>query len=189
MFAAGAVDTMLSGVLKFDPKVPKQTKNEVVVKLMDSFHNPVLRQPSRLKLEITSRNNSGFLNWAFVDNRDGSYSGHYLAVEVGTYELCVLLDGNLLGSCPFIANVYSSKKRTDGKRTSFSSRILSIARMTTHRLFPGEYFPKAHDDKVLVWEDESVLFDALANDFFAGDNTSIIDFSQVIYRKSVPFLT
>lgn len=110
---------MLSGVVKFDPKVPKQTKNEVVVKLMDSFHNPVLRQQSRLKLEITSRNNPGFLNWAFVDNLDGSYSGHYLAVEVGTYELCVSLDGNRFGSCPLVANVYSSKKRTDGRHTSF----------------------------------------------------------------------
>lgn len=102
---------MLSSIIKFDSKVPKQTKNEVVVKLVDSFYNPVLWQQSRLKLEITSKNNSGFLNWAFVNNSDGSYSGHYVAMEVGTYELCVSVDRTLFNSCPFVVNVYSSKKR------------------------------------------------------------------------------
>ncbi|XP_031396254.1 protein GAMETE EXPRESSED 2 isoform X2 [Punica granatum] len=146
---AGEVDMTLSGVVELHPKVPKHIKNEVVVRLMDSFYNPVLGQQSRLKLEITSKNNSDFLNWAFVNNSDGSYSGHYVAMDVGTYELCVSFDGNPFKSCPSIVNAYSS-----------------------------EYFPQAYNDTASVWEDESIAFDALENDFFAGDNASILNFSQ-----------
>jgi len=45
----------------------------------------------------------------------------------------------------------------------------------------GEYFPKANDDTLSIWEDESVAFDALANDYFAGDNASIVEYSNVRY--------
>lgn len=45
----------------------------------------------------------------------------------------------------------------------------------------GDYFPKANDDTVSIWEDESIAIDALANDYFAGDNASIVEFSKVRY--------
>lgn len=102
----------LSGVLKYAPKVPKLIKNEIVVKLLDSFSNPITLQQSRLKLEIGSINSSG-LSWMFVDNNDGSYVAHYLAKDVGTYELCASFDGNHFLPCPFGVNVYSSKYGND----------------------------------------------------------------------------
>ncbi|XP_010105140.2 protein GAMETE EXPRESSED 2 [Morus notabilis] len=146
----GAVNTSLSGVVKFSPKVPKLVKNEVVVQLVDSFNNPVMSQQTRLKLEVTPmKNTSSFSNLLFVDNNDGSYMGHYVAEDIGTYQICASFDDKRLSPCPFEVNVYSS-----------------------------EYFPKAFDDKIFVWEDESIAFDALANDFFAGDNASILEFSQ-----------
>lgn len=43
----------------------------------------------------------------------------------------------------------------------------------------GEYFPKAYDDVVSVWEDESIAYSTLENDYFAGGNASIVDFSKV----------
>lgn len=43
----------------------------------------------------------------------------------------------------------------------------------------GEYFPKAYDDSVSLWEDESIAFNALGNDYFAGENATIIGFSNV----------
>lgn len=46
--------------------------------------------------------------------------------------------------------------------------------------FLGEYFPKVSNDTVHVWEDESIAFDALENDYFAGGNASIVEFSNVI---------
>ncbi|KAH9683533.1 protein GAMETE EXPRESSED 2 [Citrus sinensis] len=148
---ASDVNMTLSGVVKFTPKVAKLITHEVVVQLLDSYSNPVLSQQSRLKLEITSMNSSGFSSWMFVDNNDGSYSGHYLAMDVGTYEMCVSYDGTNFSLCPFLVNVYSS-----------------------------QYFPKAYDDKVSVWEDESIALDALANDYFAGNNASIIEFSKPV---------
>jgi hypothetical protein len=47
--------------------------------------------------------------------------------------------------------------------------------------YTGEYFPKANDDILSIWEDESIAFDALANDYFADDNASIVEFSKVRY--------
>ncbi|GLU08406.1 hypothetical protein SLE2022_253210 [Rubroshorea leprosula] len=155
---AGEVNISLSRVMKFDIKATKLIKNEIVVELLDSFGNPVLSQQSRLKLELASVNRSGFTTWMFENNNDGSYTGHYLAMEVGTYELCVSLDGKHILPCPFGINVYGS-----------------------------EYFPKAYSDAISVWEDESVAFDVLANDYFAGDNASIVEFSKPGYGSLLQY--
>ncbi|XP_004298140.1 PREDICTED: protein GAMETE EXPRESSED 2-like [Fragaria vesca subsp. vesca] len=146
---AGSVDPLCSTVVKFSPKVARMINNEVVVQLGDSFFNPVLSHQSGLKLEIVSVNSSGFSSSLFVDNNDGSYTVHYMAKDVGTYEICASFDGKRISSCPFGVNVYNS-----------------------------EYFPKAENDTVAVWEDESIAFDVLANDYFAGNNASVIEFSK-----------
>ncbi|KAG8655509.1 hypothetical protein MANES_04G046000v8 [Manihot esculenta] len=148
IYVLGKVDVSLSKVVKFSPKVPKLIENEMWVQLMDSFSNHVLSQQSLLKLEIAV-NRSGFSTEMFVDNNDGSYTCQYMAKDVGTYEMCVSFDGLHLMPCPFGVNVYG-----------------------------GEYFPKAYDDKISVWEDESIAFDVLANDYFAGHNASIVEFSK-----------
>ncbi|KAK7329466.1 hypothetical protein VNO77_23635 [Canavalia gladiata] len=146
---AGEVNISLSSVVSFSSKVPKMSKNEVVVQLVDSYSNPVLSQHSRLKLEIASINSSGFSTWNITDNKDGSYSCIYMAKDVGTYEICASFDGKRFMPCPFSINVYSS-----------------------------EYFPKANNDTMSIWEDQSIAIDALANDYFAGDNASIVEFSK-----------
>ncbi|XP_022864989.1 protein GAMETE EXPRESSED 2 isoform X1 [Olea europaea var. sylvestris] len=145
----GNVNLSLSGVVKFAPKVSKLIKNEIVVQLMDSYHNPVLLQQSKLKLEIASINRSASSTWTFSDNNDGYYTGSYLANDVGTYELCASYDGNRFVPCPFGVNVYS-----------------------------GEYFPKVYNDTISVWEDESVAFNVLENDYFAVGNASIVEYSK-----------
>lgn len=106
---AGRVNASLSGVMKFSPKVLKLMKNNIVVQLVDSYTNPILLQQSKLKLEIASVNRSGFLTWMFVDNKDGSYTGSYLAKDTGTYEICASFDGNRFSPCPFGVAVYTSK--------------------------------------------------------------------------------
>ncbi|XP_018632337.1 protein GAMETE EXPRESSED 2 isoform X5 [Nicotiana tomentosiformis] len=145
----GKVNISLSGPVKFSPKVAKLTKNEITVRLMDSYSNPVLLQQSKLKLEIGSVNRSGFSTWTFVDNKDGTYNGSYMAKDVGTYELCALFEGMRFLPCPFGVNVYTS-----------------------------EYFPRVQNDSVWVWEDDSIAFDALENDYFAGHNITIFEFSK-----------
>lgn len=147
--SAGEVNTSVSGVVKFAPKVPALINNEIVVQLMDSFSNPVLLQQSKLKLEIGSINGSESSTSVFIDNNDGSYTVSYLAKEVGTYEICASFDGKHFLPCPFGVNVYSS-----------------------------EYFPKAKNDLVSVWEDESIAFSTLKNDYFSGGNASIAEFSK-----------
>ncbi|XP_035539142.1 protein GAMETE EXPRESSED 2 isoform X3 [Juglans regia] len=155
---AGEVNTSLSGVLRFSPKVPRLIKNEIIVQLLDSFQNPVFSQQSRLKLEIVSRNNSEFSSWMFVDNNDGSYTVHYMAKDVGTYEMCASFNGISFSPCPFGVNVYSS-----------------------------EYFPSAYSDTISVWEDESIAFDALANGYFAGDNASIAEYTKPDHGSLVQY--
>ncbi|GMH08294.1 hypothetical protein Nepgr_010134 [Nepenthes gracilis] len=149
---AGDVNITLSGVVKYSPQVQKKMKNEIIVRLMDSFYNPVLGGQSKLKLEIGSINDSGFKTWTFVDNNDGSYIGHYLLKDVGSYELCASFDGHRFLPCPFGVNAYSS-----------------------------EYFPRAYDDSVSVWEDESIVFNALGNDYFAGGNATILELSHPLH--------
>ncbi|MED6140343.1 hypothetical protein PIB30_092281, partial [Stylosanthes scabra] len=140
---AGEVNISLSSVLKFSSKVAKMSENEVLVQLMDSFSNPVLAQQPRLKLETTSANRSLFQALEIKDNKDGSYTCSFMAKDVGTYEICASFDGKKILPCPFSINVYSS-----------------------------EYFPKAKNDAVSVWEDQSVAIDVLANDYFPGDNAT-----------------
>ncbi|XP_027338299.1 protein GAMETE EXPRESSED 2 [Abrus precatorius] len=146
---AGEINISLSTVVWFSSKVPKLSKNEIVVQLVDSYLNPVPSQHSRLKLEIASNNSSGFSTWDIIDNKDGSYSCSYMVKDVGTYDICASFDGKRFTPCPFSINVYSS-----------------------------EYFPKANNDTISIWEDQSIAIDALANDYFAGDNASIAEFSK-----------
>ncbi|WZZ36656.1 hypothetical protein YC2023_020057 [Brassica napus] len=146
---AGEVNVASCIVTQFNAKVPKEIKNDIVVLLVDIFNNPVPSQPSRLNLEITSTNTSSFTTWNFVDNTDGTYIGSYLAMDVGTFRMCVTFDDKHIQPCPFDVNVYSSG-----------------------------YFPKAYDDEVNVWEDESISFYPLENDYVAGDNASLVGFSQ-----------
>ncbi|KAJ6366475.1 hypothetical protein OIU77_002959 [Salix suchowensis] len=146
---AGEVNVSLSTIQKFSLKAPKMIENEMAVQLVDSFFNPVLSQQSRLELEIASVNKSGFSSGDFVDNNNGTYSIRYVVKDVGTYEMCVSFDGKRLSPCPVGVNVYSV-----------------------------EYFPKAIDDNISVWEDESIAFDVLANDYYAGNNASIVTLSK-----------
>ncbi|KAI4330441.1 hypothetical protein MLD38_028731 [Melastoma candidum] len=146
---SGEANVSNSVIMKLEPKVPKMIRNEVIVNLMDSFCNPVISQQSRLKFHIASANSSGFRTWLFTDNKDGSYSGFYQAMDIGTYDITVLFDDLPLSFCPFMVNVYR-----------------------------GDYFPKAYDDEVSVWEDESTAFDVLLNDYYAGDNATIVNFNQ-----------
>lgn len=111
--SAGEVNISISGVVKFASKVSKLIENEIVVQLMDSFSNPVLLQQSKLKLEIGSINKSGFSTSMFIDNKDGSYTGSYVAKDVGTYEMCALFDGKHFLPCPFGVNVYNGKLNAD----------------------------------------------------------------------------
>ncbi|CAM8993172.1 unnamed protein product [Rhodiola kirilowii] len=146
---AGEVDISRSGVVQFEPKVSKLRKIEILVQVMDFYFNPIEAQESKLKLDISSVNGSKSETWMFVDNGNGSYAGFYMVRDVGTYELCVSFSGNQFQPCPFQVNVYS-----------------------------GEYFPRATNDQVSVWEDESTAFDVISNDYFAGQNVSIVNTSK-----------
>ncbi|KAK9139316.1 hypothetical protein Scep_008997 [Stephania cephalantha] len=142
----GAVNTELSGVIKFVAKVSKLVKNEIVVQLVDSFSNPIVFQETKLRLEFRFANASDFLFWKVLGNNDGSYGIYYRAKEIGAYDACVSFEGKNLSPCPFHISVYNS-----------------------------DYFPKAFNDTISVWEDESISFDVLENDFFArGSGTANI---------------
>lgn len=50
LIAAGEVDTSISGVVKYDRRVPMLINNESVVQLRDSFSNPIVSNQSKLTL-------------------------------------------------------------------------------------------------------------------------------------------
>ncbi|CAH1448373.1 unnamed protein product [Lactuca virosa] len=86
----------------------------------------------------------------FVDNRDGTYTGFYMAMNVGTYKICVSFDGMSISPCPFEVATYDR-----------------------------EYFPIAYGLDVSVWEDESIVFNALVNDYFVGGKAKVVEYESL----------
>ncbi|XP_026453766.1 protein GAMETE EXPRESSED 2-like isoform X1 [Papaver somniferum] len=152
------VNIELSKVVQYAAKVPKLVENHFSVELVDSFLNFVPFQQTKLSLEYRVVNSSGLLFWTFEDEMNGSYVGHYAAKDIGSYEICVSFEDKHLPPCPFWVYVYSS-----------------------------EYFPKAFNDAVFVWEDESVSFDALGNDYFAGGAANIIESSMPLHGSLLQY--
>ncbi|KAI3966660.1 hypothetical protein MKW92_047731 [Papaver armeniacum] len=152
------VNIELSKVVQYAAKVPKLVENHISVELVDSFFNFVPFQQTKLSLEYRVVNSSSLLFWTFEDKMNGSYVGHYAAKDIGSYEICVSFEDKHLPPCPFWVYVYSS-----------------------------EYFPKAYNDAVSVWEDESVSFDALGNDYFAGANANIVESSMPLHGSLLQY--
>lgn len=49
--------------------------------------------------------------------------------------------------------------------------------------FVENYFSEAYNDSISVWEDESIAFDVLANDYVPGGNFTITESSIVSYTN------
>ncbi|XP_068649169.1 protein GAMETE EXPRESSED 2 [Aristolochia californica] len=147
-----SVNTSISSVVKFSKKVTRLVRNVIVLQLADKFSNPVMSQQRKLAFDFRSPNSSEFVSWMFEDNGDGSYLGYYLVNNTGTCEICVSFEGNTLPPCPLEINVYRQ-----------------------------EYFPQAFNDTISVWENESVAFDVLRNDYFADGDISVIEESMPSY--------
>lgn len=94
--------------MNFTSKVPMTLKHEIVVQLLDSFSNPVVFERGKLRLKVDLQT-PGFKIWKFKDNKDGTYSGYFLALTVGTYEFSVSFYDTCLSPCPFLVNVYNGK--------------------------------------------------------------------------------
>ncbi|KAE8807088.1 protein GAMETE EXPRESSED 2 [Hordeum vulgare] len=155
---AGAVDTSLSSAPMFDPRIKRSVKNNVTVRLVDSFMNPVVSLEPQLRLQLTSANitapmnTSSFTAGEFVNNKDGSYTAHYVAKFLGLYGMCIMFENRQLTPCPF--------------------QVLVL---------PDEYFSEVRDDNISVWEDESVSFDILSNDYIAGGLADVVNLSSPLH--------
>ncbi|KAM0880715.1 hypothetical protein ACQ4PT_033404 [Festuca glaucescens] len=152
---ASAVSTFISTDPLFEPRVKRSVRNEVTVRLRDSFMNPVVSLEPKLRLQLTSANiptlvnTSSFAAEEFVNNKDGSYTTHYVARYLGSYSLCTQLDNTQLPPCPFEVHVLGD-----------------------------EYFSDVKNDNISVWEDESVSFDVLSNDYIAGGQAEGVNLSS-----------
>ncbi|XP_020523491.1 protein GAMETE EXPRESSED 2 isoform X2 [Amborella trichopoda] len=145
----GVVNTSISSIVKFFPEVKKQARNEIRIKLVDSFMNPVPSQKSKLKLETHYKNSTEALTWSFEEDTAGLFVGYYQASNLGKHKICVLFEDRPLLGCPLEFMVYESN-----------------------------YFPEAINDDVSVWEDESVAFDVLANDRFSDGTANFVGWSK-----------
>ncbi|KAM0880711.1 hypothetical protein ACQ4PT_033404 [Festuca glaucescens] len=154
----GAVSTFISTDPLFEPRVKRSVRNEVTVRLRDSFMNPVVSLEPKLRLQLTSANiptlvnTSSFAAEEFVNNKDGSYTTHYVARYLGSYSLCTQLDNTQLPPCPFEVHVLGD-----------------------------EYFSDVKNDNISVWEDESVSFDVLSNDYIAGGQAEGVNLSSPLH--------
>ncbi|VAI32663.1 unnamed protein product [Triticum turgidum subsp. durum] len=160
----GAVDTSLSRAPVFDPKAKRSVRNNVTVRLVDSFMNPVVSLEPKLRLQLTSANvtapmnASSFTAGEFVNNKDGSYTAHYVARYLGLYGMCIQFDSRQLAPCPF--------------------QVL---------ILPDEYFSEVREDHISVWEDESVSFDILSNDYIAVGLADVVNLSSPLHGEVVQY--
>ncbi|KAL5201804.1 hypothetical protein ABZP36_036158 [Zizania latifolia] len=161
--SAGLVNVSLSAVLMFDVKVKRSVKNKVTVLLVDSFMNPILHLESKLRFQQTSANTtipmnaSSFIVGEFIDNKDGSYTTHYVASHTGSYNICIQFEDGQLNPCPFEVHVVGD-----------------------------EYFSEVQNDSISVWEDESVSFDVLSNDYIAGSQ-AVVNLSSALHGSVLQY--
>ena len=78
-------------------------ENEVDVRLVDSFMNPVLSSESKVRFQLTS---TSIFGKEFVDNRDGSYTARYVINQLGSYGICVRFEDKDIAPCPFQVEVF-----------------------------------------------------------------------------------
>jgi hypothetical protein len=78
-------------------------ENEVDVRLVDSFMNPVLSLESKVRFQLTS---TSIFGKEFVDNRDGSYTARYVINQIGSYGICVRFEDKDIAPCPFQVEVF-----------------------------------------------------------------------------------
>ncbi|KAI0514236.1 hypothetical protein KFK09_010271 [Dendrobium nobile] len=154
----GFVDTSKSRVANFESEVKRLGEIEVLVELVDSYWNSVPSQEANLNLQLQGPNSSSILKTAFVENKDGPYIGYFSPRTPGTYNICVRFEEMILSPCPIKFLVYESK-----------------------------YFPRADNDSVSVWEDESVVFDVLSNDYVSDGQVSLIGFSKPLHGSLLQF--
>nr|GFA70692.1 hypothetical protein [Tanacetum cinerariifolium] len=145
----------MSKAVKYETKVSTSIENYVIVQLMDSYSNPVLSQQENLAVEIDAVNGSHSYPGGFIENHNGTYTGGYVLVDPGIYEISVSFNGTRFSPFPSEDIAYDS-----------------------------DVFPKAQDDRVDVWEDQSISFYALENDFFVGGNAKLVGFQKVSFEAS-----
>ncbi|KAK3133375.1 hypothetical protein QOZ80_6AG0535730 [Eleusine coracana subsp. coracana] len=160
----GAVNTSLSSVVISDTRAKRSVQNEVTVRLVDSFMNPVVSLESKLRFQLASAdiptpvNTTSFVPGKFDNNRDGSYTAHYMATYLGSYYICIQFEDKQLAPCPF--HVY---------------------------VLEDEYFSDVKNVSVSVWEDESVSFDVLLNGNIAGRKSEIVKSSSPVHGSVLQF--
>ncbi|XP_020585534.1 protein GAMETE EXPRESSED 2-like isoform X5 [Phalaenopsis equestris] len=148
----GLVDTVKSKVVNSESEVRSIGKIEILVELVDSFWNYVPSQEANLKLQLQGPNNTSLLKTTFIESKDGLYIGYYLPTSPGSFNICVSFEDKILSPCPVKFHVHESK-----------------------------YFPEANNDSVSVWEDESVVFDVLFNDYASDGQASLSEFSKPLH--------
>ncbi|KAI3939585.1 hypothetical protein MKX01_038540 [Papaver californicum] len=115
---------------------------------------------NRNSIKVVTINSKSFFSSIFTDTSSPSCVTTTTPPPppLGSYEICVSFGDKHLSPCPFWVFVYSS-----------------------------EYFPKAYNDAVSVWEDESVSFDALGNDYFDGGTANIVESSMPLHGSLLQY--
>ncbi|GJY30420.1 protein gamete expressed 2 isoform X1 [Tanacetum coccineum] len=157
---SGEVNLSISQVLKYDSKLTVFETGFITVKLMDSYHNPVMDRVKELYVDTGEHNirHHGYPLPPIQDNTDGTYTGGYFFKQTGNYELCVLFN-----------------------RTCFLPNPLGVI------VHGRAIYPTASDDRVDVWEDQSIGFYPLGNDFFVGGNAKIVEFQPPSYGSVLQY--
>ncbi|XP_043811486.1 protein GAMETE EXPRESSED 2-like isoform X7 [Manihot esculenta] len=153
------------------------------VYLFDIFQYPAFVELGSIKVQIVRENDSYYVQPSIVPIINGNGPAQELShTEISPAPSDVTMNisaGHFEVAASVFHVTYTAEKSGIYEIYVFCGNILlSGVQSFRKEVKAGEYFPKAYDDKISVWEDESIAFDVLANDYFAGHNASIVEFSK-----------
>ncbi|KAL4565769.1 hypothetical protein LXL04_029874 [Taraxacum kok-saghyz] len=142
---SGVVNISTSRTVNYETQVSSLGTHSVDIELKDSYYNPVLLPDSELSKLSFETKYLPITVILFINNKDGTYTCFYSPLVVDIYELCAFYNGNRINPCPF-----------------------------TVTTFKKEDFPIAYGTDVSCWEDESIGFEPLANDYTVSGKRKLV---------------
>lgn len=104
------MDLSKSTLVKYEAEVSQIVPNYFLVRLMDSYYNPVASQAQNLDLKIVSLDHHKYCYpFNFKENNNGTYTGGYMIMDPGRHELSITFKGQHFLPYPFGVNVLLGK--------------------------------------------------------------------------------
>ncbi|XP_038983820.1 protein GAMETE EXPRESSED 2 isoform X2 [Phoenix dactylifera] len=174
---------------------------DFTVYLEDMYHNPSPIEAEKLHVQILSKNGTFNVRPVILPLRNTSEHGpvagqtFFVSRPAGSHpalpaneDWTVKIIGKPTTRASEFNVSYTPKVSGEYEIWVFCGNIpLNNGHPYLMKVSPGEYFSEVCNDSISVWEDESVAFDVLLNDYVAGGIASIIESSTPFHGSLLQY--